>query len=280
MSAHADKTQGSQSRPVANALTQKHTNDAATLQLLDNRPAVVQMREGKALPDNRSRPQKLVDNRPQAIAQRKLQAIQAMPLVIQRAVVAPTLTPAGGKAMQADLNLAVGDTTAAGGKPSVSPVGWNSIKNLGLTKGNTNWKKWVRFHLVNEDQGGPDDVNNLPVTTQKANHDSNWLNLEFELDKAAKDPNERPLKYYSFVTYPASRTVRWTITNGKSSKIVTTNSAHYPNQIYGNLSVKGVTKATATLTDTEGAIAPEELKKVPKAVAKDLAGNVIVGTKG
>jgi hypothetical protein len=208
------------------------------------------------------------------------QADQPQPAILQRAIKQPVITPKDGKAMQVDLDLADGDTTAAGGKPSVSPAGWEGIKKLGLTKGNSNWKKWVRFHLLNEDQGGPDDVNNLPVTTQKANHDPDWLTLEYELDKAAKDATQRPLKFYAFVKYHDQNIVNWTIKRGKTNKYTQTNSADYPNFIFGKLTVKGTDIASAMLSDSDGAIAPEQLKKVPHATARNQSGAILTGTRG
>lgn len=200
--------------------------------------------------------------------------------VVQLAKVKPVMSPAGGKADQVDLNLAVGDTTDVGGSPSVSPPGWTAIQKLGLTKGSSNWKRWVRFHMVNEDQGGPDHVNNLPVTTQKANHDSDWMNLEAELDKAANDPAERPLHFYSFLKYHPNKTVHWKVGRGANKKSVTSRSQDYPSQIYGKLTVKGATVATALLSDSDGAVSPEQLKSVPYATAYDTSGAKITGTKG
>ncbi len=200
--------------------------------------------------------------------------------VVQLAKVKPVMAPAGGKADQVDLNLGVGDTTDVGGSPTVSPPGWTAIQNLGLTKGASNWKRWVRFHMVNEDQGGPDHVNNLPVTTQKANHDSDWMNLEAELDKAANDPADRPLHFYCFLKYHPNKTVNWKVGRGKNKKNVTSKSQDYPSQIFGKLTVKGATVATALLSDSDGAIAPEQLKNVPYATAYDTSGAKITGTKG
>jgi hypothetical protein len=199
---------------------------------------------------------------------------------LQRVAKQPNLKD-GEKAEEVVLHLEKGDTTAVGGSPSVKPPGWQEIKNLGLTKGKDNWHSWVRFHLLNEDQGGPDDVRNLPVTTQKANHDKDWLELESELDVAAKDPEKRPLTYYAFARYNPARTVTWTVKRGKNKKVdVQTQSANYPSQIFGRLLVKEKEVKGALITETDGAIPPEELKKIPYAVARDDAGKIIWGTKG
>lgn len=196
-------------------------------------------------------------------------------------MIPPVPTPLdNGRAVQVDLNLGVGDTAAAGGSPNVVPPGWKELQKLGLTKGRTNWLRWVRFHLVNEDQGGPDHLGNLPPTTQQANHDPKWMNLEFELDRAARDPADRPLHFYAFTHYPASRKVYWRVGRGGNKKDVVTDSSHYPDRISGYLRVGGALRSYAILDDKEGAIAPEDLKKVPYATAKDSAGRPIVGRKG
>jgi hypothetical protein len=201
---------------------------------------------------------------------------------IQCAKVKPVLTPSGGKAAKATLTLQAGDTPDTGGKPTVVPKGWNELKALGLTRGRDNWHIWVRFHMINEDQGGPDDVDNLIPTTQRANHDDDWLKFEKKLDDAAKDPNERPLECTISATYYNPREVEWTRTIGRNKKSITTQSEDYPKMVRAELKVNGVQKAFILQTELEGLIRPEDLKSVPKATSRVEKGKTtqLIGSYG
>ncbi|TLS54033.1 hypothetical protein FE782_01395 [Paenibacillus antri] len=86
-----------------------------------------------------------------------------------------------------------------GGQPSVKPEGWNHVlSNAGKVKG-----AWVRFHLINENVGGPgNNVNNLVPTTHAINTGSTWSGYETDL-KSHYENNEW-IWTKTNVTYDAS----------------------------------------------------------------------------
>jgi len=71
--------------------------------------------------------------------------------------------------------LAVMKSPNDGGKPSVDPPGWDWLKKkFGRLKG-----KWVRFHIINAQLGGPGNhTMNLVPTRHTVNHNANWRSLE------------------------------------------------------------------------------------------------------
>ncbi|OYE02940.1 hypothetical protein CDG79_21330 [Nostoc sp. 'Peltigera membranacea cyanobiont' 232] len=65
-----------------------------------------------------------------------------------------------------------------GSPPSVSPVGWNDVLSQAVkVKGS-----WVRFHLINDNVGGPgNNKNNLVPTPHAINTGTTWKNFETDL---------------------------------------------------------------------------------------------------
>lgn len=76
-----------------------------------------------------------------------------------------------------------------GGKPSVSPIGWDWLyNNMCRVKGN-----WVRFHILNEKLGGPgNNKGNLIPARHKDNHSVDWRSFE----DSAKNANENGYTLY------------------------------------------------------------------------------------
>lgn len=181
--------------------------------------------------------------------------------VLQRDVVKPEMEMEDGKASEVTLDLNDGDISAEGASPKVEPAAWNVLKTLGLTTGNDDWHRWVRFHVLNENQGGPDDIANLIPTTQIANHHSDWQNLEYELDEADNDPMDRPLHFEATVAYHADESKTWTRSHfGHTAE---TESSDYPSGVEAKVEVDGDEKASATMDASKGLIRPEDLAKVP-----------------
>lgn len=183
---------------------------------------------------------------------------------IQRAAVNPQIT-GGTKATKVTLNLAAGDHVPKGSVPSVDIAGWAELQTLGLTKpGNSNEKKWVRFHALNEHAGGPgNNAGNLTSATAAANHAAAWTTLETNLKNAVPDAGGAAPESVAFavdIAYPGAAAAYWRKHPGNA--LVTTDAQNYPNDVNATLSVNGVAKPGAHLTAADNLYGPEHFRKI------------------
>ena len=177
----------------------------------------------------------------------------------------PVLTPAAGKASTVTLSLAAGETVDNGSVPNADPAGWDALKTLDLTKpANTNDRKYVRFHILNERAGGPgDEIANLSPTTAKANHIAQWAGFETSLKNAVTPGTAvaHPTLFSATLSYPAANTVYWQRSTGKT---VTTDDADFPSRIQATLHVNGALVDSADINGQgDGLYAPSYFKTVP-----------------
>lgn len=188
--------------------------------------------------------------------------------VVQRAEVTPTAS-GSAHATTVTLDLKSGDKPKAGSAPSVDPDGWTDLKGDGLnltqTSSRTEDKIYVRFHVLNDNAGGPgDEKGNLTPTTKKANHSSTWSAFETTLKEKIKNDTavSKDTKFEATVGYPSSKTVYWKKSIG--SKELTTDDANYPSKVDAKLTVDGESDVTVSLDgDGDGLYPPTHFKTVP-----------------
>jgi hypothetical protein len=259
MAIHADKEQQNQSSVVSNNNT---VQAKAVSHFKDNRAAsIIQKKQVDALAAKQFAT---------ATIQRK-ENVTGFP--VQLAAVNPVIT-GGNKATRVKLNLAKGDHVPKGSTPSVDISGWQNLKDLGLTKStNTNPRKWVRFHALNEHAGGPgDNTGNLTATTAEANHEDSWETLETALKAAVPDEGGATGDTVDFdvtIGYPGAANTYWRKHPGNA--LVTTDASDYPNDINATLKVGGAAKANSHLQGGDGVYGPEHFKKIPNRKRKTTA---------
>lgn len=190
--------------------------------------------------------------------------------ILQLATKEPTLG-GGDKATTVKLTLAVGDKPKTGSVPSVDCDGWDALKGprgsgLDLTKtaGRNQGNIYVRFHVLNENSGGPgDEKGNLTSTTKKANHNvAKWNPFETTLKSKIINNTAvaKKMEFDATVSYPGSNTVYWE--NGGTQ--ITTDDADYPNKIVATLDEDDINIASVTLDGSaDGLYPPSYFKTVP-----------------
>ncbi len=184
---------------------------------------------------------------------------------VQRAEKTPTYS-GSTKAENVNLQLDAGDHVKKGSKPSQDSAGYDNLRKIGLSaSGNSNPRKWVRFHALNEHSGGPGVTKNLTSTTATANHHSDWNTFESALKAAVPDNGGTTSAKVDFnvdVAYPGSSASTW-IKDADASKTQSTDAADYPSGVAGRLDVGG-TVTTVALDASKGTYGPEIFKKVPE----------------
>lgn len=191
----------------------------------------------------------------------------AMPLQLKVAV--PEYS-GNGHSTGVRLKAVKGDTMSAGSKPTADVSGFNALKTLGLTNGDDNDHRWVKFHVLNEKAGGSGkDPANLTPASQTANHATDWNTLEKEERNYLEHAHEMggsvladSVEYAAAVGYHGSRTVYWK--NSSTGETLTTDSANYPSAISAKLDVKwkdaDIDKSIpASLDAADGLVRPEDL---------------------
>jgi hypothetical protein len=191
---------------------------------------------------------------------------QALKKAIQRKQVEPEYTGTS-KALEVKLELQPNDTVKPGcsTRSSTKPDGYAGVNALGLTSpSNTAKKQWIKFHLLNADHGGRGDLcGHLTMTTQKANHNPTWNDLErcvSYIPTHLISAKKYSIKYEAKAEYPTSEERTWI--NKDGDKTIRTNDSNYPNKITGHYKDDDPdepTDYTSTLSLTEGVYGPESI---------------------
>lgn len=191
---------------------------------------------------------------------------QSLKKTIQRKQVEPEYTGTS-KALEVKLKLQPNDTVKPGcsTRSTTNPDGYAGVRALGLTNsGNTNGKQWIKFHLLNAGSGGRGDLcGHLTMTTQKANRDETWHDLEN--CESFIPIHQASVKNYSITfkataEYPESKERTWI--NDEGNKTVTTNDNDYPNKItghYEDTNPDDPKDYTSILSSVEGVYGPESI---------------------